>query len=82
MQPYPLGIVKFNNQTIVRDPIYIDQNKNIVLVGDIFQNSTINILRGDVNNLIKSSGTASLYKITVNLITQSIKIWKKWGSPV
>lgn len=55
---YPLGIVKFNNQTIVRDPIYIDQNKNIVLVGDIFQNSTINILRGDVNNLIKSSGTA------------------------
>lgn len=55
---YPFGIVKFNNQTIVREPIHIDQNKNIVLVGDIFQNSTINILKGDKNNLIKASGTA------------------------
>jgi hypothetical protein len=55
---YPFGIVKFNNQTIVRDPIYIDQNNNIVLVGDIFQNSTINILKGDTSNLIKDSSTA------------------------
>lgn len=55
---YPLGIVKLNNQTIVRDPIYIDKNNNIVLVGDIFQNSTINILKGDDKNLIKSSVNA------------------------
>jgi hypothetical protein len=55
---YPFGIVKFNNQTIVRDPIYIDKNNNIVLVGDIFQNSTVNILKGEPNTLIKSSGLA------------------------
>lgn len=52
---YPLSIVKFNNRIVVRDPIYLDKNENIVLVGDIFQNSTVNILKGNIDNLIKSS---------------------------
>lgn len=55
---YPFGIVKFNSQTIVRDPIYIDDNNHIVLVGDIFQNSTVNILKGEPSSLVKSTGLA------------------------
>ena len=55
---YPFGIVKFNNQTIVRDPIYINKDNHIVLVGDIFQNSTINILKGNPASLVESTGLA------------------------
>jgi hypothetical protein len=55
---YPLGIVKYDKEIIVRDPILIDENNNIVLVGDIPQNSTINILKGKEENLIKSSSIA------------------------
>ena len=51
---YPLGIVNFNNQTIVRDPIYLDENNDMVLVGDIPQNSTISILKGEKKSLINS----------------------------
>lgn len=55
---YPFGIVKFNNEIIVRDPIGLDEKGNIVLVGDIEQNSTVNILIGDKKRLIESSATA------------------------
>lgn len=55
---YPLGIVKFDNQIIVRDPIYSNENYSITLVGDIPQNATVNILKGEIPDLIKSSGIA------------------------
>ena len=44
---YPLGIVKFNSEAVVRDPIYLNEDNDMVLVGDIPQNSTINILKGE-----------------------------------
>ncbi len=55
---YPLGIVKFNNEIVVRDPIGLDENGNMILVGDIEQNSTVNILKGEKEKLIKSSSVA------------------------
>ena len=55
---YPFGIVKFNKEIIVRDPIAKDENGHMVLVGDIEQNSTVNILKGDKNSLIASSAKA------------------------
>lgn len=58
VKSYPLGIVKFDNQIIVRDPLYIYENENMFLGGNIPQNSIINILKGEVNSLIKSSGVA------------------------
>ena len=57
---YPLGIIKFDKKVVVRDPITLDENNNMVLVGDIPQNSTINILKGDKQNLIDSSNKAVL----------------------
>lgn len=57
---YPLGIVKFDKEIIVRDPISKDENGNMVLVGDIEQNSTVNILKGNKDSLISSSGNAIL----------------------
>lgn len=55
---YPLGIVKYDKEIIVRDPILVDSDNNLILVGDIPMNSTINILKGKEENLIKSSGFA------------------------
>ncbi len=55
---YPLGIVKFNKEIIVRDPIAKDEKGNMILVGDLEQNSTINILKGNKKSLIKSSNNA------------------------
>lgn len=81
---YPLGIVKFDNRIITRDPLYIYENENMVLGGDIPQNSTVNILKGDVDSLIKSSGNAvkelieesnckdSQNVISFNCITRSV----------
>lgn len=56
---YPFGIVKFNNEIVVRDPIALDENNNIILVGDISANSTVNILKGDKNTLLSASSEIS-----------------------
>lgn len=55
---YPLGIVKYDKEIVVRDPIRYDDEGNLVLVGDISQNSTLNILKGKEDELIESSGRA------------------------
>jgi hypothetical protein len=60
---YPLRIIKFNKEVVVRDPIAKNEKGDIVLVGDLEQNSTINILKGNQETLISSSGTAALKAI-------------------
>lgn len=60
---YPLGIIKFDKEVVVRDPIAKDENGNLVLVGDVDQNSSINILKGNKESLVASSGNAILNAI-------------------
>jgi hypothetical protein len=55
---YPLGIVSYEGEVIVRDPIFSDK-KELILVGDIEENSVINILKGDINSLINSASEAT-----------------------
>lgn len=55
---YPFGVIKFNDEIVVRDPIAKDEHGNLILVGDLEQNSTINILKGNKESLISSSGNA------------------------
>ncbi|RXJ65636.1 hypothetical protein CRV08_14805 [Halarcobacter ebronensis] len=55
---YPLGIIRFNKEIVVRDAIGLDENGNIILIGDIEQNSTINFLTGKKDKLINSSSFA------------------------
>lgn len=56
---HPIGIIKYDKNIIVRDPIYLDDENNLVLVGDIPKNSTINILKGKTQSLINSSANAT-----------------------
>lgn len=55
---YPIGIVKYEGEVIVRDPFMIE-NDNLIVVGDIPINSVIYILHGNKKTLIKSALKAS-----------------------
>lgn len=55
---YPFGIVRYNKDFIVRDPIFTD-GKSITLVGSIDANSVIALLRGDKNKLIDAAKEAT-----------------------
>ena len=60
---YPLGIVKYDKEVVVRDPITKDESGSLILVGDLEQNSTINVLKGNKESLVSSSGNAILNAI-------------------
>lgn len=50
---YPLGIVKYKGEEIVRDPVSYE-NGNLILIGEITENSVINVLRGNKDNLLSA----------------------------
>jgi len=56
---YPFGMVKIDGSIVVRDPIRLEGEESIVLVGEIPQNSIVMILRGDETSLIKAAGGAA-----------------------
>ena len=51
---YPLGINKLSGDMVVRDPILLDKDNNLVCVGDIATNSFISILTGSDESLINA----------------------------
>jgi len=55
---YPLGIVSIDNEVVVRDPILVQDNA-LVLVGDMPDNSIINILKGSKPHLIEAAKKAA-----------------------
>ena len=55
---YPLGIVTYSGEVIVRDPIAKDE-KNLILVGVMPQNSIIQVLKGKNTKLIQAAKNAS-----------------------
>lgn len=56
-QNYPIGIIKYQGEQIVRDPISFN-NGSIELLGEISNNSMINILKGDKQDLLDASQKA------------------------
>ncbi|MBV5278414.1 MAG: FIST C-terminal domain-containing protein [Campylobacteraceae bacterium] len=56
---YPIGIMRYNRDFIVRDPIYTD-GKSLLLVGNIDQNSVIAILKGKNEKLILAAKKAAI----------------------
>lgn len=59
MKNYPIGIVRHNSDSIVRDVVKLNENKEIVFVGELEENSVINILKGKKESLIKAACKAS-----------------------
>ena len=59
-QRYPLGIVRYNRDFVVREPVKTD-GKNIVVVGKLDENSVLSILKADKEDLLKAAKEAALY---------------------
>lgn len=55
---YPIGIVRYNKDYIVRDPIFTN-GQSLTLVGSIDTNSVIAILKGDATKLIIAAKEAA-----------------------
>jgi len=62
---YPLGIVTYSGEVIVRDPIAVDNN-NLILVGVMPENSIIQILKGENTKLIQAAKRAAQDSIKSN----------------
>jgi len=62
---YPLGIIKFNGESLIRDPFSFDEEGRLILAGDINCNAIFNILKGDKKALIEDISKAS-EKISAN----------------
>lgn len=55
---YPFGIRKLGAENIVRDPLLKEADGTLVCVGEVPQNSPIEILSGDKNSLINAAEEA------------------------
>lgn len=56
---YPFGIMKEESEDIVRDPISVNQGKEIVCVGEVPENAVLNVLKGTKSQLIEAAGKAA-----------------------
>ena len=56
---YPFGIYKEGSEDIVRDPIAATEAGELICVGEVPENATLNILKGDEAALIRAAGQAA-----------------------
>ncbi len=52
---YPLGIIKQGVDHIIRDPLSVKDQKALVCIGEVEENTMINIMKGNSNSLIKAA---------------------------
>ncbi len=55
---YPFGISKLGEEKIVRDPIVVKENGSLLCVGEVPQNTFVDILIGNPNSLIEATRQA------------------------
>jgi hypothetical protein len=55
---YPFGIYQEGQEDIVRDPIAVNEEGELLCVGDVPENTVLNILKGDAQKLIESAEVA------------------------
>lgn len=60
---YPFGILKDGAECIVRDPIMVNEIGELVCVGEIEENSLVDILNGNKDTLISAAKNAVLESI-------------------
>lgn len=56
---YPFGIVKDDAESIVRDPLKINDAGELICVGELENNMLVNILNGDKDSLISAAAVAA-----------------------
>lgn len=56
---YPFGINKIDTEKVVRDPLFMGENHQLICVGEVETGSFVDILSGDKNSLIQAAGQAA-----------------------
>ncbi|SEL66201.1 FIST C domain-containing protein [Aquimarina amphilecti] len=56
---YPFGIVKDNSECVVRDPIATNDKGELICVGEVFNNTMLDVLKGKEENLLESANKAA-----------------------
>ncbi|MCA0152070.1 FIST signal transduction protein [Winogradskyella vincentii] len=56
---YPFGILKEDAECIVRDPLMVNENVELVCVGELEDNMVVDILNGNEVSLIEAAKTAT-----------------------
>jgi len=56
---YPFGIVKDNAECIVRDPLMVNDKGELICVGELEDNTLVDILNGNEESLIEAAKTAA-----------------------
>lgn len=57
---YPFGIIKDGAECIVRDPLMVNENKELVCVGELEENTLVDILNGNEESLVAAAEEAAL----------------------
>lgn len=65
---YPFGIVKDNSECIVRDPLMVNESGELICVGELEENTLIDILNGNETTLIEAAkkATKESLKLAIN----------------
>jgi hypothetical protein len=56
---YPFGLRKEGQEVLVRDPVGVTEAGHLVCVGDVPENATLSILKGDPAQLVAAAGRAA-----------------------
>ena len=55
---YPFGIVKNDSESVVRDPLKVNENGDLICVGELEDNTLVHILNGNEQSLIEAAVSA------------------------
>lgn len=55
---YPFGISKMGAERVVRDPVSLQDDEQLVCVGEVPEGSLVHILHGQSDNLVEAAGQA------------------------
>lgn len=70
---YPFGISKVNSEEVVRDPIMVEEDGALVCVGEVPENTVLNILKGDADSLITAAAEAVEQTLGGSLDPQKVR---------
>ncbi|WP_372932243.1 FIST signal transduction protein [Mariniphaga sediminis] len=68
---YPFGIIKDKSEYVVRDPIKVTECGELICVGEVPENSVLDVLKGDIGHLIDAARQAAGQAIHKSLIFTS-----------
>ena len=63
---YPFGITKENSEYVVRDPLAVNDKGELICVGEVVENTVLDILKGEQKTLIDAAQAATLQAVGYN----------------